>query len=92
MRCLMIRYLLLSASGRGKSTLVKLLLKYYNDYSGNIMLSGQDIRRLSEKEIYTKIGVVDQASYLFNAFLYENITLFRGRRLRILWTLLQEIS
>lgn len=56
------------------------------------MLSGQDIRRLSEKEIYTKIGVVDQASYLFNAFLYENITLFRGRRLRILWTLLQEIS
>lgn len=71
-------YAIVGESGRGKSTLVKLLLKYYDDYSGNIMLSGQDIRRLSEKEIYTKTGVVDQASYLFNASLYENITLFRG--------------
>lgn len=70
-------YAIVGESGRGKSTLVKLLLKYYDDYSGDIMLSGQDIRKLSEKEIYSKTGVVDQASYLFNASLYENITLFR---------------
>lgn len=71
-------YAIVGESGRGKSTLVKLLLKYYDDYSGSIMLSGQDIRGLSEKEIYEKTGVVDQASYLFNASLYENITLFRN--------------
>lgn len=71
-------YALVGESGRGKSTLVKLLLKYYDDYSGKIMLSGQDIRELSEKEIYAKTGVVDQAPYLFNAPLYENITLFRN--------------
>lgn len=70
-------YAIVGESGRGKSTLVKLLLKYYDDYSGHILLSGQDIRKLSEREIYGKTGVVDQASYLFNASLYENITLFQ---------------
>lgn len=70
-------YAVVGESGSGKSTLVKLLLKYYDDYSGSISLAGQDIRKLSEGEIYAKVGVVDQAPYLFNAPLYENITLFR---------------
>lgn len=69
-------YAIVGESGSGKSTLVKLLLKYYDEYSGSITLAGQDIRNLSEEEIYAMIGVVDQASYLFNAPLYENITLF----------------
>lgn len=69
-------YAIVGESGSGKSTLVKLLLKYHDDYSGNILLAGQDIRRLSESEIYARVGVVDQAPYLFNAPLYENIVLF----------------
>lgn len=69
-------YAIVGESGVGKSTLVKLMLKYYDDYSGTISLAGQDIRKLSEDEIYEEIGVVDQAPYLFNASLYENITLF----------------
>ena len=66
-------------SGSGKSTLVKLLLKYYDDYQGTISLAGQDIRQLSEREVYKLVGVVDQSPYLFNASLYENITLFSGQ-------------
>ncbi len=69
-------YAVVGESGVGKSTLVKLMLKYYDDYSGTISLAGKDIRSLSEDEIYALVGVVDQASYLFNASLYENITLF----------------
>lgn len=69
-------YAIVGESGRGKSTLVKLLLKYYDNYSGNILLSGQDIRGLSDGQIYAKTGVVDQLPYLFNASLYENIVLF----------------
>lgn len=69
-------YAVVGESGSGKSTLLKLLLKYYDDYQGTISLAGQDIRKLSEKEVYELVGVVDQNPYLFNVSLYENITLF----------------
>ncbi|MCD8023796.1 MAG: ABC transporter ATP-binding protein/permease [Lachnospiraceae bacterium] len=69
-------YAIVGESGSGKSTLMKLLLKYYEDYTGTITLAGQDIRNLSEQEIYSIVGVVSQSSYLFNASLYDNITMF----------------
>lgn len=72
-------YAIVGESGVGKSTLIKLILKYYDNYSGTISLAGQDIRKLSEDEIYAEIGVVDQSPYLFNTSLYENITLFGNR-------------
>lgn len=72
-------YVVVGESGSGKSTLLKLLLKYYDDYQGTISLAGQDIRQLSEREVYELVGVVDQTPYLFNASLYENITLFGGQ-------------
>lgn len=71
-------YAVLGASGSGKSTLLKLLMKYHENYSGEICLGGYDIRKLSEKEIYSRIGYVSQTPYLFNAPLYENITMFGG--------------
>lgn len=69
-------YAILGESGSGKSTLTKLLLKYYDDYQGTITLAGQDIRELSEDEIYRVVGLVSQSPFLFNASLYENITMF----------------
>lgn len=72
-------YAVVGESGSGKSTLVKLLLKYYDNYQGTISLAGQDIRQLSEREIYELVGVIDQTPYLFNTSLYENITLFSGQ-------------
>ncbi len=71
-------YAILGESGSGKSTLTKLLLKYYDDYQGKITLAGQDIRELSEEEIYRVVGLVSQSPFLFNASLYENITMFTG--------------
>ena len=71
-------YAILGESGSGKSTLTKLLLKYYDGYEGKITLAGQDIRNLSEEEIYRVVGLVSQSPFLFNASLYENITMFTG--------------
>ena len=65
-------------SGSGKSTMFKLLLKYFNNYEGNILLGGQNIKELSENEIYSKVGIITQTPYLFNATFYDNITLFSG--------------
>ena len=70
-------YAVIGESGSGKSTLLKLLLKYYDDYAGSIQMAGHDIKTLSEDNIFEVIGVVDQAPFLFNASLYENIMLFR---------------
>ncbi len=69
-------YAILGESGSGKSTLTKLLLRYYDDYEGSITLAGRDIRKLSEDEIYRVVGLVSQSPFLFNASLYENITMF----------------
>lgn len=71
-------YALVGESGSGKSTLIKLLLKYYDTYSGTICLNGQDIHNLNEQEIYEQVGVIDQSPWLFNASLYENITMCTG--------------
>lgn len=71
-------YAVTGESGGGKSTLIKLLLKYYDDYTGEIRLAGQNIRGLCEEEIYGLVSVVSQTAFLFNASLYENITLYSG--------------
>ncbi len=71
-------YAIIGESGCGKSTLTKLLLKYYGDYSGKILIGDQDIRSIPEDVLYQNICVVDQSAYLFNASLYENITMFSG--------------
>lgn len=71
-------YAIVGESGSGKSTLIRLLTKYYDDYKGRILLGGRDIRLLSEAEVFAAVGVVNQSPYLFNAALYDNITMFSG--------------
>lgn len=58
---------------------MKLFLKYYDTYSGVIRLNGRDIRELSEEDIYQQAVVIDQSPWLFNASLYENITMCSGK-------------
>lgn len=72
-------YAIVGESGSGKSTLMKLLLKQHEDYTGKITLAGKDIRDMSEREIYSFVGVISQSAHLFNASLYENITLYSGK-------------
>lgn len=69
---------LIGPSGSGKSTLTKLALKYYEDYRGQIFLGDRDIRDLTDETVYRQIGVLTQAPFLFNASLYDNITMFSG--------------
>lgn len=69
-------------SGRGKSTLVKLLLKYYPEYEGTITLFGRDLREYSENQLYQQVGLLNQSEYIMNASLYENITLYSGEPAR----------
>lgn len=63
----------LGASGRGKSTLADLLLRFYDPQAGRILIDGFDLRELSEACLRRQVAVVEQAPWLFPASLAENL-------------------
>lgn len=60
-------------SGSGKSTIVNLLLRFYDADSGKITLNGKDIREYDLEYLRSKISVVFQNTYLFYGTVMENI-------------------
>lgn len=69
-------YAIVGESGRGKSTMLKLLLKYIDNYSGNIYLYGKNIRDYKDEELYSLVGMLNQNESMLNASIRDNITLF----------------
>lgn len=61
------------ASGGGKSTLARLLFRFYDVGSGAIKINGQDIRSLTQASVRGRIGIVPQDTVLFNDTLRYNI-------------------
>lgn len=61
------------ATGSGKSTILKLLLRFYEINQGSITLDGHDIRDLSLHDLRHAIAVVSQDVFLFNGTIEENI-------------------
>src|SRR5581483_5755503 len=64
---------ILGPSGAGKSTLADLLVRYLDPSSGRILLDGHDLRELSLDALRRSVMLVDQAPYLFNVSIRENI-------------------
>lgn len=60
-------------TGAGKTTLVKLLMRYYELDSGRITIDGIDIRDYSRQDLRTIFGMVLQDTWLFNGSLMDNI-------------------
>jgi len=61
------------ATGSGKTTLTKLLLRFYDPTEGRITLDGQDIRGFDPRELRRAIGFVSQDTFLFHGTAKENI-------------------
>lgn len=64
---------LVGATGSGKSTLVKLLLRFYQPDRGAIYLDGQPIERLEMQALRRSIGLVSQDVFLFEGSIRDNI-------------------
>lgn len=64
---------LVGATGSGKSTLIKLLLRFYEPTRGVILVDGQPIRDVSLHSLRTCIGLVSQDVYLFEGSVRENL-------------------
>lgn len=60
-------------SGAGKSTIFKLLLKEYDNYTGTIRFDGKDIKDFNEKSFRDSISVVNQEPMLFNMRIKDNL-------------------
>lgn len=60
-------------TGAGKTTMVKLLIRFYDVNGGSIFLDGTDIKRIPRKELRKSFGMVLQDTWLFNGTIMENI-------------------
>lgn len=67
-------YAILGPSGVGKSTLADLLVRYLDPDQGRILMDGRDIRCAALDDLRGQVMVVDQAPYLFNVSIAENIS------------------
>jgi ATP-binding cassette, subfamily B, heavy metal transporter len=61
------------ATGAGKSTLARLLFRFYDVTGGRIVIDGQDIRSITQASLRQAIGIVPQDTVLFNDTIYYNI-------------------
>lgn len=68
----------IGATGSGKTTIVNLLLRFYDVDEGEILLYDKPIKSLSSKDYRKNIGVVFQNDLIFADTIYENIRLFRS--------------
>lgn len=68
---------ILGPSGVGKSTLADLLVRFYDPQSGEIRLDGQDLRELRLHDLRRNVMLLDQAPFLFQATVRENIAYAR---------------
>ncbi len=64
---------LVGHSGAGKSTMINLLMRFYDPTQGQIELDGVDLRKLKLDDFRRQVGVVLQESYLFPGSIRENI-------------------
>lgn len=63
-------------TGSGKTTLTRLLLRFYDPLAGVVRLGGVDLREVRLAAVRTRIGLVTQEVHLFHASVRDNLTLF----------------
>jgi ATP-binding cassette subfamily B protein len=68
---------LVGSTGAGKSTLAKLVARFYDPTAGTVRLDGIDLRQLHPKDLRRAIVMVTQEAYLFSGTVAENIALGR---------------
>lgn len=68
---------IVGSSGSGKSTIARLLLRFFDPSEGRITLGGADLRQIESTELYRRVGFVLQEVRLINASVRENIALGR---------------
>jgi ABC-type multidrug transport system fused ATPase/permease subunit len=64
---------LVGATGAGKSTLAKLVARFYDPDEGRVLIDGHDLRDVTERSLRSQLGIVPQESFLFSGTIRDNI-------------------
>ena len=64
---------IVGSSGSGKSTIGRLLFRFYDVGAGALLIDGQDVRDVTQESLHAQIGVVPQDTVLFNDTVHYNI-------------------
>lgn len=67
------RTAIIGGTGSGKSTLINLIMRFYDVESGSVLVDGVDVREMSQNVLRAKIGFVPQKTVLFSGTIAENI-------------------
>jgi ATP-binding cassette subfamily B protein len=68
---------LVGATGAGKSTLVKLVARFYDPVEGAVRIDGHDLREVTQKSLRAQLGIVPQEGFLFSGSVRENLAFGR---------------
>jgi ATP-binding cassette subfamily B protein len=68
---------LVGETGAGKSTLAKLVARFYDPQHGRVMVDGHDLRELSSTALRSQLGIVPQEGFLFSGTVRDNIAFGR---------------
>jgi len=64
---------LVGATGAGKSTLAKLVARFYDPTTGRVLIDGHDLRDVTERSLRSQLGIVPQEGFLFSGTIRDNI-------------------
>jgi subfamily B ATP-binding cassette protein MsbA len=67
------KYALVGASGAGKSTILSLIMRFYDPQRGAVRIDGHDLREVTQASLRSQIGMVTQETFLFHDTIRENI-------------------
>ncbi len=68
---------LVGATGAGKSTLAKLVARFYDPTEGRVLIDGHDLRDVTERSLRSQLGIVPQEGFLFSGTIRDNIAFGR---------------
>nr|MBA2440487.1 ATP-binding cassette domain-containing protein [Thermoleophilaceae bacterium] len=68
---------LVGSTGAGKSTLAKLVARFYDPTRGRVLVDGHDLRTVTQRSLRSQLGVVPQEGYLFSGTIGDNIAFAR---------------
>lgn len=70
-------YAIVGGSGSGKSTLLNLLLGSFDNYEGEVLFDGRELREISSESLYDILSIIQQNVFVFDSSIRSNITMFR---------------
>lgn len=69
---------IIGATGSGKSTIINMLIRFYDPDEGQVLVDGRDVRSIPREELCGKFGIAFQNDFIMANSIYENISFGRG--------------